>query len=102
MLPVLKPGAAARYDTMHGLVLKPGSLARYDSFQGLFPCKVLSIRATEFGNRATIRFTRDNPLWCKGDVMEASTLSVVPRQAVFRRGGRFMIGPYTVELGARP
>ena len=91
-------------------VLKTGAKAYFDSFSGLVPVSVLAVTAPEEkplfdlahgGARASIKVrckvTADHGPYKKGQELENSSLSVVPRGAIRRTQYSSLIGYYQVQ-----
>lgn len=86
-------------------VLKPGARAYFDTFAGLVPVRVdrITIRegSTEIrpSSETEVYFTvsEDHGPYRKGETLNAWSLHVVPPRALIRRKYSTHIGPYTVE-----
>jgi len=74
-------------------ILRKGILAYYDSFSGFILCKVLSVNSN---GRAEIEITVSRGAYRKGEILEFSTLNVVPRSAVKVKCGQFRILKYKI------
>jgi hypothetical protein len=81
-------------------VLKTGIKAYYDTFSGLIPCKVLRVYRTgnEY-NAVDIKLTAGRGAYKRGEVLQAlSTQHVCPRNAVYVRNGQYRIRAYGTEV----
>lgn len=73
--------------------LRPGCLAYIDSFAGLVPCKVLAI-GTE---RVRVNITATRGAYKRGTDSEHARSVIIPRGAVYVRGGQYRIAAYSIE-----
>lgn len=71
--------------------------AFWDSASGLVPCRILAAWEGEGvgGWRFLVQLTANRGVYSRGEVQEASALSIVPRGAVYRRGYHFRIRAYS-------
>jgi hypothetical protein len=76
-------------------ILKAGCKAYYDTFNGLIDCEVIKIE----GNKVKFKLTETVAAYKKGEVLESSTLWVVPTKAIKRRQYSTTIGCYNVQQG---
>lgn len=88
---------------MSALVLRVGALAYFDGLHGLVPCKVLRIdgpsgRASS-AQLVTFRVTAARGHWPRGEISTTCGLHVLPRAARYKRRGSpfYRIRFYTVE-----
>jgi hypothetical protein len=84
--------------TETGCGLPPiGALAYWDAYtSGLVPCKVTGYYRDDFFNQlhVTVRVTAARGLYRKGEKVQAVPKDVVPRSAVYVRGGQYRIRSY--------
>lgn len=80
--------------------LQKGSNAYYDAFAGLVPCKVIDIQSDytmSGGHLVTFKVTANRPGYKRGELLSASSLFVVPREAVYMQDHQYRIGGYNVN-----
>ena len=77
--------------------LLPGTLAYVDTFNGLIPCKITEVRGP---GDVSFVVTADRPAWKRGETDSVQhndvTSLVIPRTAVYTRGGKLRIAHGTV------
>ena len=82
--------------------LTVGCKAYVDTFDGLIPCKVEAISGhsgtASSAHTITVRLTATRKAWRKGEVIQRSALSIVPRKAVHIRSGQYRIWAYSVTV----
>jgi hypothetical protein len=84
------------------LILKTGTPALFDTFAGPIRCKVLAVKKGAHGLHAVtiqITATKGGP-YKRGEIVATNCRHAVPRGAIYRKGGQYRIGPYTVEPDA--
>jgi hypothetical protein len=62
-------------------VLKKGCKAYYDTFSGLIPCQVVSIN----GNMVEFKLNKTIAAYRKGEVLKSSANWVVPKDAIVNK-----------------
>ena len=73
------------------------TLAYHDTFAGLVPCRILAVGDWNDGSSAArIQYTaaRSNGAYMRGDIYTVALRHLVPRNAIFRRAGCYMIRRY--------
>jgi hypothetical protein len=89
--------------TPTGVGLPPiGALAYWDSYTaGLVPCKVENVGApNDYGQRAVfVRLTASRGIYKRGELIGDSARGIVPRSAVYVRGGQYRIRSYVWSAG---
>lgn len=81
--------------------LSAGCKAYYDAFAGLIPCKVISIdhdHTMSSGHLVTFALTANRPGYKKGERLSASSLFVVPRDAVYVSCHQYKIRDYNIVV----
>lgn len=84
------------------IVLKPGILAYWDTLHGLKKCRVLSVSDSSpyatSGVKVTIKLLEKSSGFSQyGEIVEQSSLHVVPCKAVHRLKYSTRIKPYSVS-----
>ena len=75
------------------------TLAYFDSLQGLIPIRILAVGDWSDSNSiARVQFTATRGPWKRGAVESWPLRRIVPRTAVYRRGGSTYIRGYNWEL----